>query len=120
METGKKAEAEISKARRQMEIESAIDMEWNEEDISRVTAYTSAALTSERQKLEELLAKHNLQKDLYHKTLQDNQDLKHSNEALKVIQLISCPAPNGRLTSHSSLGLQGRATGSKSSNLGVE
>ena len=86
VETRKKAEAEISKARGRMEIESTIDMEWNEEDISRVTDYTSAALTAERQKLEELLAKHTLQTGLYHKTLQDNLELKESNEALKAEQ----------------------------------
>lgn len=82
-EAKRSAVKEIKDARASMAIEATIDMEWNEEDVARVTAHSSALVQAERQKLEELLAKHTLQAGLYHKTLQENQDLKESSEQLK-------------------------------------
>ncbi|KAG1655587.1 hypothetical protein FOA52_005886 [Chlamydomonas sp. UWO 241] len=65
----------VNKAREQMDLETRLDLELNDTEILRVGVTHDAVVANEKGRLEVLLAKHTLQAGLYHKTIQENEEL---------------------------------------------
>ncbi|GAX76809.1 hypothetical protein CEUSTIGMA_g4255.t1 [Chlamydomonas eustigma] len=76
------AEKTVQKSKQQMEMEARVDLEVNDEEISRVSKAANTAINTEKARVEVLLAKFTLQSGLYHKTIKDNEDLLERNEQL--------------------------------------